>query len=1404
LVNNFIYNYFQENLYLLKSTKQKFIGGEIHLLVEKKSTNLNEKRYHFLIDNILDVVGELDLNGIFTYVNPYIYDELGYQADEIIGREIYEFVHPDDVKKITKFLLSRPKSHDLIPEIRLKNDKNQFIWYEIKARRIKDYNNQRKILITLKNISKVKVLEEKLEKKEENYQKITNSIPEIQFWKVLTPSKYERAVRTLLKMLYVIVENIPQCVFWKDTNFKYLGCNGKYSEFIGIEHPESIIGKTDEDLLSNRENIQQIRESETSFILSGKPLYHTNESWIIEKGENIWLDINRVPLTDAKGDVNGILVTFEEITDRKIAEEKLRNSEKKYKNLSNELETIMDIIPSMIDVKNKSDIYTRVNQVFADYLKLEKEDIIGKSTFDLFPQELATNLKRDDLEVIKNGIPKLNIEETLEFPVGKVSGIISKMPYYNEKDEINGVIGFAIDISERKELEQRLIKSEEKYRNLFNNSPNMIALIDLSGKLLDSNESALKFTGAMKNKIIGKSFQDFEKFFGGNLPILINKYKEILKNGSMESFEIQLHGKNKRKTWVNLQASLIEIKNEMFIQVIMEDITDRKKAEQELKESEELLRLERDNLTNILNSMKDGVYIVNQNYDIEFVNPVLIEEFGPFELKKCFKYFHDREEVCPWCKNQDVFAGKTVRWEWFSFKNQKTYDLVDTPLKNLDGSISKLEIFHDITERTKAEQKLKESEEKYRNLVENAQEGVWAVDENDDTIFVNPKICEMLGYTKDEVMSKNLHLFLEDSMIELINSYRECREKSLKDTYDIEFTKKDGTILYTSVKAAPILGENGEFKGSFAYITDITERKKAENEIKNLAKFPAENPNPVLRVSKEFVLYANQAGNKLFQVIVGNKIPLKLENYVRTAFNENKNLNSEVQLNSHIYSIFITPIEGTEYANVYGMDITERTIAEKKLKESEEKYRLITENANDIIAVLDDKFRPEYINETPLNKILGYNSADLIGTLDLLVIHPDDRKMVLNGLIKGSEVGEGISDARLRHKDGRYIWVESRGKTFIDGNGEKKILINMRNITERKKTEQQLKESEEKYRILIETAVMGLVEFDVIRNKVSYINPKLLDILGYKKKELLDEKIFMEIVHPEDLENLIISREEKNVEFRIVTKDGKIKWLSGTRNNLFNKEGKLISARLWLQDSTESKEVEEIKSNLLTRFSHEFKTPLISIKGFADFLLTEYKVNLDEKILSFLRRIKEGSNRLEALINSFIESSQLEKTVIRMNLKQEDVSDLVQEVLLELEGYIGMREHTINVSLYEKLITTIDKEKIYTVLSNILINAIDYTPQGGKISIKSSIDKNFLTISVKDNGIGLTEEEKKYLFKPFGKIERYGMGWDITVGGIGMGLYISKEIIELHGGKIWSESEGRSKGSEFLFSLPIK
>jgi len=155
--------------------------------------------------------------------------------------------------------------------------------------------------------------------------------------------------------------------------------------------------------------------------------------------------------------------------------------------------------------------------------------------------------------------------------------------------------------------------------------------------------------------------------------------------------------------------------------------------------------MEINNLFAVLDSISDGVYIVNRQYEIEFVNTTLKREFGPIEGKKCYQYFHDRTDVCPWCKNQEVFAGKTVRWEWYSPKNQKTYDLIETPLKMPDGSLSKLEIFRDITDLKQTQQMLKKTNTEL-NQIFNAAVPLCVIDKEYIMHRVNDNSKSATGY----------------------------------------------------------------------------------------------------------------------------------------------------------------------------------------------------------------------------------------------------------------------------------------------------------------------------------------------------------------------------------------------------------------------------------------------------------------------------------------------------------------------------------------------------------------------------------------------------------------------------------------------------------------------------------
>lgn len=162
----------------------------------------------------------------------------------------------------------------------------------------------------------------------------------------------------------------------------------------------------------------------------------------------------------------------------------------------------------------------------------------------------------------------------------------------------------------------------------------------------------------------------------------------------------------------------------------IQDITERKMAEQQVE-------FERDRLKSILDAMEDGVFIVNKNYDLEYLNPVMEKVFGSGEGKKCFQCLHNRSEVCPWCKNEEVFSGKTVNWEWTSPKTGQTFSLFDTPLRLTDGSIGKLEILRDITEQRQAQEIIPQTKELLEKIFSNIHVLIAYMDRDFNFIRVN-------------------------------------------------------------------------------------------------------------------------------------------------------------------------------------------------------------------------------------------------------------------------------------------------------------------------------------------------------------------------------------------------------------------------------------------------------------------------------------------------------------------------------------------------------------------------------------------------------------------------------------------------------------------------------------------
>ncbi len=381
------------------------------------------------------------------------------------------------------------------------------------------------------------------------------------------------------------------------------------------------------------------------------------------------------------------------------------------------------------------------------------------------------------------------------------------------------------------------------------------------------------------------------------------------------------------------------------------------------------------------------------------------------------------------------------------------------------------------------------------------------------------------------------------------------------------------------------------------------------------------------------------------------------------------------------------------------------------------------------------------------------------------------------------------------------------------------ILLNVKlEKTVQQKTVE-VEESEERYRNL----VLNIIDVIFEVNKdltIAFVSPQVKDLLRYKPHEMINRNVSL-IIHPDDLkevENAVKSAfktgNPTNVECRMKNNAGE--YINASiRAGLVkdNKNTKIIGvirditdqkkAELVLKQQYEKlKEIDQIRSDLVRRTSHELKTPLISLFSSTQYVLDTYKDKMDPELLKFIKIINRGGKRLKQLTDNLIDAYNIESKGLKLNKEKVDIVKSIKDCANDLVLSLEERDLYLKEDLKDQFFIEVDKARIEQVILNILSNAIKNTPAKGIIYIKLESRENFLDVIVKDTGIGLTTEEKTKLFSKFGKIERENADSQLNTEGSGLGLYISKEIVELHNGKILVESEGRNKGSTFIIRLP--
>jgi PAS domain S-box-containing protein len=820
------------------------------------------------------------------------------------------------------------------------------------------------------------------------------------------------------------------------------------------------------------------------------------------------------------------------------------------------------------------------------------------------------------------------------------------------------------------------------------------------------------------------------------------------------------------------------------------------------------------------------------------------------EKVKASKIINKRiTEVFPSVKNFGILqvlrrvwkTGRAERFPLSFYKDKRISGWRDNHVIRMSSG-NLLVVYTDETKNKQHEENLKDSERRYKMIVDNVNDAFYLHDFKGNILDVNDNACKMTGYTRNELIGANASIVDTQEQAKFIPGRIRRLIKIGRLLFDSQHRKKSGAYFWVNVSAKIVSREGNGLIESF--VRDITKQKNIENKLReseeryrslisNLPKTEyvmVHRNGKLLWVNNNALSFLGYSRKKMIGTSVFDYLEIEYQKIVlrnimkreagkKVSEYEIKIRDKKGQMRDVLIKGSATNYEGQLATLLVISDITERKLSENKIIESESRYRSLFDLSNDAIFLMKGNIFIECNKKTL--EMFGCRKDQIIGKPPYSFSpkkQPDGRSSLVsaNEKIKNALSGKP-QFFEWRHN--RFNGLEFDAEVSLNNikiSEEEYVLASVRDISERKRAEKLLLEDEEKlkesnsdlikFKLAVDNASDDIIITDQ-KGVVLYANPALEINSGYSLSEIIGKTpaIWGRQMSGEFYKNFwnTILREKDPFigEMKNKRKNGELYIAEIRVSPILNNENEVKFFVGISRDITKIKELDRAKSEFVSVASHQLKTPISGIKWTLESILQNRENNLNQKQIEWLKNVYDNNERMIKLVNDLLNISRIDSGKYAvLNLNKVEIASLVERAIKNLSSFAADRKVVIEYknNLPAGYSLTIDEDKIYQAISNLISNSIKYSkPEGGRSEVITKIKNKELFFSVKDNGVGIPIQNQRHIFEKFFRADNASTS---HASGSGLGLYIAKYFVENHKGKIWFESK-EGVGTTFSFTV---